>query len=244
MADLVSTLIDFGGDSSSLRLLDSDGPSLLPYASLMTARRADRDLLGIVSAVYEWQGAALIFLIDADSLKEDEQLHRVRRLLAMRGDAPYLGVVAPGRLDVYRVALDSKTPEQARVEWGDDDGARSSAFARLGNIRPQAAISQRNWISNVVLKLLTGSISTLSGLNGVSDEDAISLVGRALFTRFLADRELLPSTMSGSDSAASLFDTREVAEKTSMWLDATFNGDLLPLSGISLPGYQMQLTMY
>ncbi len=231
MADLASTLIDFGGDSSSLRLLDSDGPSLLPYASLMTARRADRDLLGIVSAVYEWQGAALIFLIDADSLKEDEQLHRVRRLLAMRGDAPYLGVVAPGRLDVYRVALDSKTPEQARVEWGDDDGARSSAFARLGNIRPQAAISQRNWISNVVLKLLTGSISALSGLDGVSDEDAISLVGRALFTRFLADRELLPSTMSGSDSAASLFDTREVAEKTSMWLDATFNGDLLPLSG-------------
>jgi len=64
----------------------------------------------------------------------------------------------------------------------------------------------------------------------VSDEDAISLVGRALFTRFLADRGLLPSNMSGADGAASLFDSREVAEKTSTWLDATFNGDLLPLS--------------
>jgi hypothetical protein len=58
----------------------------------------------------------------------------------MRGDAPYLGVVAPGRLDVYRIALDRKSPAQARVDWGGGDGARYTAFARLGNIRPQAAI--------------------------------------------------------------------------------------------------------
>ncbi len=230
MADIAAILLDFGGDPTSLRSLDDDGPDLLPYATLMTARRAGSDLLGVVSAVYEWQGAPLVFLVDADSLKGDEQLHRIRRLLAMRGDAPYLGVVAPGRLDVYRVALDSKTPAQARVDWGRDGDARSAALARLGNIRPQAAISQRNWISNVVLNLLTGSISTLSGLDTISDEDAISLVGRALFTRFLADRGLLPSAMSGTDSAASLFDSREVAKETSAWLDATFNGDLLPLS--------------
>jgi len=147
----------------------------------------------------------------------------------MRGDAPYLGVVAPGRLDVYRIALDNKSPEQARVDWGGGDATRSAAFARLGNIRPQAAISQRSWISNVVLNLLTDSISKLITMDGASDEDAISLVGRALFTRFLADRSLLPDTMSGKDTAG-LFDSREIAEETSNWLDATFNGDLLPLS--------------
>lgn len=167
--------------------------------------------------------------VDADSLQGDDQLHKVRRLLAMRGDAPYLGVVAPGRLDVYRIALDTKSLAQARVDWGDGDDARSAAFARLGNIRPQAGIRQRSWISNVVLNLLTGSITRLTHLDSVSDEDAISLVGRALFTRFLADRGLLPAAMSGADTA-SLFDTREIAEKTSTWLDATFNGDFLPLS--------------
>ncbi|WP_292445208.1 N-6 DNA methylase [Mesorhizobium sp.] len=227
---IAAILLDFGGDPASLRSLDNDGPDLLPYATLMNARRAGGDLLGIVSAVYEWQGAPLVFLVDADSVQGDEQLHRIRRLLAMRGDAPYLRVVAPGRLDVYRVALDSKTPSQARVDWGRDGDARSAALAWLGNIRPQAAIGQRNWISNVVLNLLTGSISTLSGLDAISDEDAISLVGRALFTRFLADRGLLPGAMSGTDSAASLFDSREVAKETSAWLDATFNGELLPLS--------------
>ncbi len=118
---------------------------------------------------------------------------------------------------------------QAQVgaeDWGD---ARST-FARLGNVRPQAAITSRGWISNVVLNLLSGSTTRLVDEFKVSHEDAISLVGRALFTRFLADRSLLPEGMSEPERAAGLFDSREVAEETSDWLDATFNGDLLPLS--------------
>ena len=230
MADITASLIDFGADPTALRLLDGDGPELLPYATLLTARRSGNATLDVVEAVYEWQGAPLIFLVAADSLEDDSQLHRIRRLLAMRGDAPYLGVVAPGRFDVYHIALDKKSLRQARVDWGDGDSAGFAALARLGNIRPQAAISQRDWISNVVLNLFTGTTTKLIELEGVSDEDAISLVGRALFTRFLADRSLLPNGMSGVATAASLFDTREAAEKTSKWLDTTFNGDLLPFS--------------
>ncbi len=226
MADIRPWLDQFGADPLALRLLDDDGPELLPYATLITARHNHHPTLGIVEAVYEWQGAPLVFLIDADSLKDDAQLQRMRRLLAMRGDAPYLGVVAPGSLRVYRIALDSKSLRQARV-LDDGDCARFTAFPRLGNVRPQAAITNRGWISNVVLRLLSGSTSRLIKLQ-VSDEDAISLVGRALFTRFLADRGLLPDSMS--TRAASLFDTRDVAEETSNWLDATFNGDPLPLS--------------
>jgi hypothetical protein len=88
MADIATLLNDFGGDTAGLRLLGNDGPDLLPYATLLTARRAGNNMLGVVSAVYEWQGAPLIFLIDADSLQGGDQLHKVRRLLAMRGDAP------------------------------------------------------------------------------------------------------------------------------------------------------------
>ena len=229
MADIRASLAEFGADPSALRLLDDERPELLPYATLMTARRNRHATLGVVEAVYEWQGEPLVFLVDADSLEDDGQLQRIRRLLAMRGDAPYLGVVAPGSLHVYRIALERKTLQQARVGWEDGDGARCTVFARLGNVRPQAAITNRGWISNVVLNLLSGSTTRLIDLK-VSDEDAISLVGRALFTRFLADRSLLPEGMSEPETAASLFDTREVAEETSDWLDATFNGDLLPLS--------------
>jgi hypothetical protein len=228
MADLASIIADFGADPAYLRLFDRDGPELLPYATLLTARRDGDPALSSVAAVYEWQDAPLIFLVEADALAGAEDLHRIRRLLAMRGDAPYLGVIAPGQLQVYRIALDSKSPAAARVEWGDSADARSSAFARLGNIRPDAAIRQRDWISNVVLNLLTGSIGRLITIEGIAEEDAISLVGRALFTRFLADRGLLPAGMAGT--APALFDSRERAEETSTWLDVTFNGDLLPLS--------------
>lgn len=230
MVDLATIISGFGGDPAGLRLLDGDGADLLPYATLLTARRSGSDLLGSVSAIYEWQGAPLLFLVDGDTLQDDDHLHKIRRLLAMRGDAPYLAIVGPGRLDVYRIALDSKSPGQSRVEWGDGGDDRRAALPRLANIRPQAAISQRNWISNVVLNLLTGSITKLIAIDGVTDEDAISLVGRALFTRFLADRSLLPSELSGADGGAGLFDDRDKAARTSAWLDSTFNGDLLPLS--------------
>ena len=101
--------------------------------------------------------------------------------------------------------------------------------ARLGNERPQAAITNRGGISNVVLRLLSASTTTLIKFD-VSHDDAISLVGRALFTRFLGDRNLLPEGMSEPTTAAGLFDAPEVARKTSDWLNAKFNGNLLPLS--------------
>ena len=229
MADIRASLAEFGVDPSALLLLDDECPELLPYATLMTARRNCHPTLGIVEAVYEWQGAPLGYFIDADSLEDDGQLQRIRRLLAMRGDAPYLGVVAPGSLHAYQIALDRKSLRQARVDWEEEDGASSMVFARLGNVRPDAAITNQGWISNVVLRLLSGSTTRLIELK-VSHEDAISLVGRALFTRYLADRSLLPEDMSEPGTAASLFDVREVAEETSNWLDTTFNGDLLPLS--------------
>ena len=144
---------------------------LLPYATLLTARRDRNATLGIVEAVYEWQGAPLVFLVDADSVEDDNQLQLIRRLLAMRGDAPYLGVVAPGQLRVYRIALDRKSLLRARIGSEDWDCARSTVFARLGNVRPEAAITKRGWISNVVLNLLSGSTTKLIDELEVSHED-------------------------------------------------------------------------
>lgn len=228
MVDVSASLSGYGADPASLHLLDVDEPALLPYATLLAARRSNGSVLEAVSAVYEWQGAPLLFVVSEDALQTEHQLHQIRRLLAMRGDAPYLGVVAAGRLDVYSIALDKQSPQQARVDMGGDDP--SITMARLGNARPNAAIGHRGWISNVVLNLLTRSITRLIELESVTHEDAISLVGRALFTRFLADRDLLPQRMGEAQTPASLFDHREAAQTTSRWLDTTFNGDLLPHS--------------
>jgi hypothetical protein len=223
------TLARFGADPASLRLFEGDAPELLPYATLLSARADGNPDLAAVDGVYEWQDAPLIYLVDADQLRGDpDRLSRIRRLLAMRGDTPYVGVVSPGRLTIYRIALDKRRPEQVRVALGFSEGQEFATFAYLGNNRP--GITRAPWISEVVLKLLSGSIDGLKNECGISGDDAISLVGRALFARFLADREMLPRVHRDGADPSEWFDDAAHAKKTSAWLDQTFNGDFLPLA--------------
>lgn len=220
------TLVRHGADLDCLCRFDEDAPALLPYATLVTARRGgDHDLAPLLG-VYEWQGNPLVFLVDGAALRDGGQLQAIRRRLALRGDAPYLGVVEPGRLTLHRVALDAAPPARSRLPLNLPADAAQATFAYLGNQRPGLAAARRRWIADVVLKLLDDSITGLIEQAGVSDGDAISLVGRALFTRFLGDRALLPA----GQPAHNLFDTPARAAATSRWLDETFNGDLLPCS--------------
>ena len=195
MADLSASLAEFGADLSSLRLLDDECPELLPYATLMTARHNRHATLGIVPPVYEWQGAPLVFLIDADSRADDGQLQRIRRLLAMRGDAPYLGVVAPGSLRIYRIA-----PRQQDIGAGPGSLGRRERCEVYGvRTAQQRASTSRNHQPRLDFQCRPQPVERFDDRLiklEVSHEDAISLVGRALFTRFLADRSLLPDDMS------------------------------------------------
>lgn len=228
MTEAVDTLVRFGADPGGLRLFDEDGPALLPYATLTAARAAgDADLVAMLGA-YEWQDAPLMFLVDAGQVAPDVgRLARLRRMAAMRGDAPYLGVVAPGHLDVYRIALDGDPIDRARIDVGVPDAA---TLPRLANARPGASRPGPGWITQVVLDLLDRALDTLQRECGLRTEDAISLAGRALFARFLGDRGLLPDTMRSRATAGTLFDGTRSAHSTSGWLDKTFNGDFLPMS--------------
>ena len=131
-----------------------------------------------------------MFLVDADSVEDNDQLQLIRRLLAMRGDAPYLGVVAPGSLWIYRIALDRKSLRRARIGSEDWDGARSTVFARLGNVRPRS----RDHETGLDFQCRPESAERnrprrLSTSSRSRTRTSISLVGRALFTRFLAGPE-------------------------------------------------------
>lgn len=228
MNEFVKTLQKYGGDPAALRRFDvrgPDGADLLPYATLVAARKSKNSDLSVLDSVYEWQDSPLVFLVDGDQLQDDqERLNRIRRLLAMRGDAPYLGVVLPGQLTIYHVSLDKYKADKARIDLGIPSGQEQMTFAHLGNERPGIKDKGR-WIFDVVLKLLSKSIDDLIDNSNVSSNNAISLVGRALFTRFLGDRGLLPESMD-----AKCFNGPEIAEQTSNWLDDTFNGDFLPLT--------------
>nr|VFK22618.1 MAG: N-6 DNA Methylase [Candidatus Kentron sp. MB] len=234
------TLKTHGASLDKLRRFGTDDARLLPYAALENARQQPDSELAALCGVYEWQENPLIFLIDGDQLdqlkegEEDEKRFRkIRRVVAMRGDTSYLGVVYPGRLVVHRLGLDSNSREQSKVEEVENV-SKPLVFSYLINQRPKPTskkqVAKQAWISEVVLKLLRKAIRDLAD-TGLSKEDAISLAGRALFSRFLADRKLLVSPLPGdARDPRYLFDHPQSVMATSRWLDDTFNGDLLPLS--------------
>lgn len=113
-------------------------------------------------------------------------------MVAMRGDAPYLAVVTSGGMMIYQVGLEGDAA-QARVSIGKANDDRRIVIPHLGNLRPQTPANRR-WISDVILRLLTSALDELAHL-AVADGDAISLVGRALFVSFLADRDMLHETV-------------------------------------------------
>lgn len=232
MDSFPQTLEKYGADLAAFRSFDGDAPDLLPYATLLAARNAHDPVLAALVGVYEWQNTPLVFLVDGDSLPNDQHLDGIRRRLAMRGDAPYIGVVRPGQLTLYRISLDKHPANRARIWLDIPDGEERATFPYLSNERPGVATQPRQWISNVILKLLDLSIEELKTRFLVTGDDAISLVGRALFTRFLGDRELLPNSLfpGGHTGTAGLFDNAGQAATTSLWLDRTFNGDFLPVS--------------
>lgn len=222
------TLADYGATLEDLVRFGTDGAELLPYATLVAARQGgDEDLAALV-AVYEWQGSPLAFLVDETALRGDKHLQAIRRRLALRGDALYLGVVGAGRLVLHRISLDDAKPAKTLLTVADLP-AKPATFAYLANQRPGLEL-RRRWIADVVLNLLGKAINALIKEAGVTNDDAISLVGRALFARFLLDRKLLPSQLLAGRPPEHLFDDAVSAETTCRWLDDTFNGDLLPYS--------------
>jgi N-6 DNA Methylase len=223
-------IAEHGGDRESFFSFDDEDDQLhlLPYATL-TAARGTEELSALIG-VYEWQNGPLFMLVDGDVLGGDiDKLRRLRRLIAMRGDAPYLAVIQNGRLTVYGVGLDDNAPKAIDGEL--------FLIPHIVNKRPDIASKQR-WISDVILKLLTEALDALVALK-IDNGDAISLVGRALFTRFLADRKLLDSNViaMGPSGESSLFDTHDSVTKVSKWLDDTFNGDFLPLSEVTIRSF-------
>lgn len=231
----------YGGDPSSLFRFDNEaddqGWNLLPYATL-TAARKSRELAALIG-VYEWQNRPLFLLADGEALDNDpDGLAVIRRIAALRGDAPYLAVHRDGRLIFHDVGLDDKV-QNSKIDIDDANNGMRMVIPNLVNKRPIADADKRLWISDVILKLLTKALDSLTGA-GIELGDAISFAGRALFTRFLADRGLLGedvAALGNGRGIAGLFETPASTIAISEWLDKTFNGDFLPLSDVKVAAF-------
>ena len=235
--ELISSPETFGIPEGMLLRLDEDaGHRQLQYLDLIPGSWSIGAVELLPDAVLETNGRAVVYLI-ADSPARNltgnqTALHLLRETLACRGDARYLGVIKPGVLDVYPLGFfDKRTPGEAR-QINLDGGSALHDFI-TGRTDVQSA-TDKTWLDAYLLELLRSTAKSLKALGGLNDGQVLSLVGRGLFARFIADRRIITDADAGSISGHAgsldgLFGSSAAAATTFAWLDKTFNGNLLPL---------------
>jgi hypothetical protein len=191
--------------------------------------------------VLESAGKAAIYIVRRQSLganNHDEDLAQLTRTLACRADASYLAVVEPGITTVYRLAFypSGKAPTASTVLY-QDPAAGLRALLNGFDAPSKQAAADRLWLDDLLFSLLAQSATEIRDACSVEELDdgqVLSMIGRALFSRFLVDRGIvkmreIDTIAADAQSAEDLFNTVDAAANTFQWLDRTFNGDLLDL---------------
>jgi N-6 DNA Methylase len=162
------------------------------------------------------------------------------RTLACRADARFLAIISPGIVTVYKIGF-FKGTEDNQYLFRDTRGSfklRNLISGLDVDALTSAGKSDARWLEGHLFQLMKGAAKVIRGAAAeqvLSNGDVISLIGRALFTRFLADRDILKNSeleniSHGANTVHQLLATPVAASATFRWLDKTFNGDLLHLS--------------
>jgi hypothetical protein len=200
--------------------------------------------------VAESQDRPLLFIVNESRLtltpaEQQVQLKTLRRKLACRGDRAYLARIRPGELAVVPVSLDDQTPDWVRYHPGTPEAL--TFFSRLahGHYDGEDEPREVDYVFSAMFKLVWSVADRLASMR-LKRTDVLSLMGRALFFRFLRDRQVVhdsdvPQIIPGATSILDCFSNAANATRTSAWLDRTFNGDLLPLTDGGSLGYFQEI---
>ena len=229
-------------------------PELIPLNGAATASHLEYlDLLSkqtdanvLPDAVAEFQGRPLIYLIDGFDEEGKPQLlssqiQDLQMLLANRSEHACLGISRPGSLDIYPINIDRGVLAKADFQTIHIAKPGSETFFQslaTGTFDIPGRPKQSDYIFETIHDLLSAASEDLAGSNGTAGRmrglDVLSTTGRALFFRFLIDRQIvLPAELNeispNAQDLRDVFSNADKAAATSCWLDETFNGDLLPL---------------
>jgi hypothetical protein len=202
-------------------------PAHLDFVGLW---RAGQEHHVVPDAVILHDGQPFVYLLEVNGAAlSTAQTHAVLRRLSLRADAPYAAFLRPGSVQVFSLGNVRDDAPPVLEAQALDPGV----FARLvvGSIPLREARATSGGAHELMLSLLNAVTDRLVHSLALPPAEALALVGRALFMRFLIDRGLLRSLKSvlGIDDLRECFSTAAAAAATSRWLDATFNGDLLEL---------------
>lgn len=245
---LIEELRSYGAPESAIRLLKRPNHRVIDYLDLMPReKKSDADAFIKPSAVVESQGQALLYVARASALskspeRRESEIKTLRHELACRGDGAYLAILGHGEIVLYNLGLSKELPTPLHILKNDLSAATFLQDLDLGLLpesQPEAGVkvktrAQQRTIHELLFNLLTDVTSNLLKRPELSNrrDDVLSLVGRALFTRFLIDRGIMCKRTFPKLNATfeSCFSSPAHAAKTCEWLDVKFNGELLPLA--------------
>ncbi|MCB9744388.1 MAG: N-6 DNA methylase [Alphaproteobacteria bacterium] len=234
MNEAAAALQNYGAPAGSTVALSAADPrAAILYASILDPRSGIPELVAAV----EVEGGTLALV--ADSLTcplPEKRIAIIRRVLAQRGDVPFLVVVEPAQIGIYGVGLDGVDIHQALVKTVRIlDGDAKSTFRRL-ELLSERATKPGQSIEDHLVGLLESTVGKLA--HSMSNSDAITLAARALFVRFLLDRKIVTRAdwskiSSSSSSPVEFFADGKRAVETCRWIEATFNDEFLALDSVS-----------
>lgn len=264
--DLKSELRSFGAADDAIRLLKEPEYHLIDYLDLIPNNRTNPSSTNHVwlDAVVEVQHQAILYVVRSSTLAQDltirnEQVKNIRRDLACRGSGSFFALIQPGKISVYPVGLSVQLPDPYILSKQDKKCSFFIQDLAQGNVPDELKSypgkhqkrSQERAVHELLYDLLNEVTDTLIKLppfcsdNNDSDgkDEVLSLVGRALFTRFLIDRGIMNAETFAAFGAPfeECFNTSSQAVKTCNWLDEKFNGELLPLAGKKYGDYFQHL---
>ncbi len=219
---------------------EKPAPELLNYLDLCPGHHGGGKEV-LPDGVAESRERPLLYFVRNDRLSADRKCRRVelssmRRVLGSRGERAYFAVVEPGLVRVVPVSLDSRAENWEEFRPGTPDARCMFARMALGEYEAAGTPRDADYVFTAMFGLLTAVANNIVAASPEMERpDVLSLVGRALFLRFLGDRgvvtaEHLAEIAPGVKKLEDCFADGTKAARTCNWLDATFNGDFLPLS--------------
>jgi hypothetical protein len=225
------------GCTELIHLKGEPTAALVEYLDLLPSRTSAPLL---PEAVAEFQGRPVMYVLDADAAEKASNrdaiaVRRLQQLLANRSEQACLGIVRPGSLEVYPVNLDHRQLAKAAPRTILESAPEAPTFFQslaAGAVPLTGQPKEADFVFREIHALLSAASDELIGM--MKPLEVLSVTGRALFFRFLLDRQVIvESELSEICPLArelkDCFSDPEKAAATSCWLDETFNGDLLPL---------------
>ena len=201
-------------------------------------------------ALWRSDSALTVYFKSAPEVPSEEEVSQWHREIWNQGFAPLLWVVSPQKIDLYngfdrpRGTGDTdthrlRTFQKIKNGLDDLDAFAGRLVMETGRFWQQtSAVNRKNSVDRQLLSDLSALERDLVEV-GMDRSGAQGLIGRAIFTQYLIDRQIvterflmgnydhhtLPAILRSPFATKRLFD----------WLRETFNGDMFPLEGSTTP---------